>query len=62
MRKAKEALVLFIKSLPEDTYFNVVSFGNRSENLFPKSVRYNDKDVDSAVNRIKKMEANLGGT
>ena len=30
INKAKEALILFIKSLPQDTYFNVVSFGNRS--------------------------------
>lgn len=62
IKKAKESLILFIKSLPPDSYFNVVSFGNRAEYLYPKSVFYNDKDVDIAVNRIGKMQANLGGT
>ena len=43
IQKAKEALILFIKSLPQDTYFNVISFGSSSEKLFPQSMRYSDK-------------------
>lgn len=43
IKKAIEALILFIKSLPKDTYFNIVSFGSHSEKLFPKSVKYNNK-------------------
>ena len=43
IKKAKEALILFIKSLPQDTYFNVVSFGSSSEKLFHESMRYSDK-------------------
>ena len=43
IKKAKEALILFIKSLPQDTYFNVISFGSSSEKLFPQSMRYSDK-------------------
>ena len=62
INKAKEALILFIKSLPQDTYFNVVSFGSNSESMFPKSVRYSDKEVDKAVKMIKNMSADLGGT
>lgn len=46
IEKAKEALILFIKSLPQDTYFNVVSFGSGSNKLFnPNSVKYGDKEV-----------------
>lgn len=60
--KAKEALNLFIKSLPEDTFFNIYSFGSSYEPLFAKSVRYSDKYVQQAVKEIGKMEANLGGT
>ena len=62
IEKAKEALILFVKSLPQDTFFNVVSFGSGSSSLFPKSVRYSDKEVNSAVISIKKMSADMGGT
>jgi hypothetical protein len=40
IEKAKEALILFIKSLPQDTYFNVISFGSGSQPLFNESRRY----------------------
>lgn len=62
IKKAVEALTLFIKSLPQDTYFNVVSFGSNYQNMFEKSVRYSDKEVNSSVANIKSMGADFGGT
>jgi hypothetical protein len=50
IENAKKALVLFIKSLPEDTYFNVVSFGSEYTSLFPASVFYGDEKINFAVN------------
>lgn len=35
IKKAKLALMIFLKSLPEDSYFNVVSFGSYHRNMFP---------------------------
>ena len=34
MKNAKEALFLFLKSLPADCYFNIVSFGSSYSSLF----------------------------
>lgn len=33
--KAKEALIVFLKSLPPNSFFNVVSFGTGYELLYP---------------------------
>jgi uncharacterized protein YegL len=37
INKAKEALGLFLKSLPQDCYFQVYSFGSSYQKLFLKS-------------------------
>jgi hypothetical protein len=39
-----------------------VSFGSASNQLFANSVKYDDKEVNKAVNDIKKMSADMGGT
>ncbi len=53
---------MFIKSLPSDTFFNVISFGSGFEQIFNNSAKYSDGDVDKAVKLIKAMSANMGGT
>ena len=62
IEKAKEALILFLKSLPPDSYFNVISFGSSKEKMFSKSEPYTTKTLEKAINKIKPMGANLGGT
>ncbi|KAL4496549.1 hypothetical protein ABPG72_015910 [Tetrahymena utriculariae] len=62
IRRACEALTLFLKSLPNDSYFNVISFGSSFEKLFPSSIKYTSDSLEKAVYLISKYQADLGGT
>lgn len=59
---AKETLLLFLKSLPDGCYFNVVGFGSSYQTLFKSSQLYNDKNVEKATDLAESMQADLGGT
>lgn len=37
IENAKRAMEIFLRSLPEDSYFNVLSFGSSFKYLFPES-------------------------
>lgn len=60
--KAKEALVYFVKSLPRDSYFNIISFGSSHSFMFGESVAYNDKTAKEAVSKVQGFGADMGGT
>ncbi|KAK3723599.1 hypothetical protein QZH41_019314 [Actinostola sp. cb2023] len=62
IKSARETLLLFLKSLPEGCYFNVIGFGSSFEKLFPKSESYDDSSLNRACSHGESMEADLGGT
>ena len=62
MDGAKTTLLLFLKSLPDGCFFNVVGFGSSFENLFEESQPYNDENLKKATDLAQKMTANLSGT
>ncbi|CAB4410786.1 unnamed protein product [Rhizophagus irregularis] len=62
MKKAAQALELLLRSIPEDCYFNVVSFGSHHDSLFPKSQLYSEESLSEAINLAQKMTSNYGGT
>ncbi|XP_059123640.1 von Willebrand factor A domain-containing protein 5A-like [Peromyscus eremicus] len=59
---AKETLILLLKSLPLGCYFNIYGFGSTHEAFFPKSVKYTQESMEKAVEKVKLMMADLGGT
>lgn len=63
IQSASETLILFMKSLPENCYFNIIGFGSRYEQLFSEgSVPYSQPNLDKAVAHLTGLQANLGGT
>lgn len=62
MSKANEALILFLRSLPPSSMFNVISFGSSYDKLYPKSMQLTDQNLQDAIRKITKFEASYGGT
>ncbi|XP_039525508.1 von Willebrand factor A domain-containing protein 5A-like isoform X1 [Pimephales promelas] len=62
IERAKDTLLLLLKSLPMGCYFNIYGFGSRFESFFPQSVEYSQDTMDQALKRVKEMKADLGGT
>ncbi len=63
IKLAREALMLFLYSLPAGSKFNVCSYGSRFEFMFPqRSVDYTDEMMQIAIEKITEFTANFGGT
>ena len=62
IKQAREALLLFLRSLPASCTFNIVSFGSTFRSLYPNPVSYNDESLEFASTSVKKMYADMGGT
>ncbi|CAF3697567.1 unnamed protein product [Adineta steineri] len=60
---AREAMLLFLKNLPNNCYFNIIKFGTKYDCLFNESTAfYNSINVRIAEKFISQIRADLGGT
>ena len=66
MTKARDALLIFIRSLPADCRFSICSFGSRFTWLKSTNgkdvIPYDEKNQSKALEEIAKFKADHGGT
>ena len=62
IKSAIAALALFIRSIPPNSKFNIISFGSSYVSMYPSSIEFNNANMDDALNRISSFDADLGGT
>ena len=58
----KKALLLFIQSLPKESYFQLIGFGSDFKKYNQEPVIYEKENIDNIINVINGLSANLGGT
>jgi hypothetical protein len=60
---ARQAMLLFLKSVPVNCHFNIVRFGSAHQALFKEiTAVYNEENTQKAEQLTKNMKADLGGT
>ena len=58
----RQALILFIQSLPAGSSFQLIGFGSDYKKYNEKPVEYNEENVSNIINIIKNIKADMGGT
>ena len=59
---AKKALILFLRSLPPGSKFNIISFGSNFEWMFKTAVDYEQEVLETTISKIQTFSADFGGT
>ncbi|XP_033025021.1 von Willebrand factor A domain-containing protein 5A-like isoform X2 [Lacerta agilis] len=62
IQSAKETLIFLLKSLPLGCYFNIYGFGSTHDSFYPQSVEYTQETMSKSLQRVKELQADLGGT
>jgi hypothetical protein len=62
MTSTNEALVLFLKSLPVNSFFEIISFGSKYQDMHRNATEYTQESVENAIKLVNKFDADFGGT
>jgi hypothetical protein len=55
MALAQQALILIIKSLPQETYYNIYSFGSNWKKMYPSHLKISEDNIKKTINNIKEL-------
>ena len=58
----KETLILFLKSLPFNSYFQIIGFDNCFRKYNPSPIKYSEKNIEDTIDIISKISECVGGT
>ena len=56
------SLIYFLKSLPENSKFNIISFGSDYSVLNEENKIINNENIQNSISSIEKFDADMGGT
>ena len=62
IHQAKSALREIISLLKPKDFFNLVTFGTRSQSLFPEIAKASEENLTMAARFVEELDANMGGT
>lgn len=62
IEQAKKALQIFLQSLPQNSKFNIYSYGSKFDSMFKESVPYDEQHLNMARNELNKFRSDYGGT
>lgn len=62
IEELKDALLVFLKSLPAKCKFNIYSFGRRGSSLWPHSRTYDESTMQQAIDHVSAFQADFRGT
>ena len=58
----REMLNFFMKSLPKNSFFQIIGFGSNIKFINKKPLIYTEENVNKTIEKIENLEADLGGT
>jgi hypothetical protein len=56
---AKNVLILFLRSIPPGSRFNVISFGSKFERMFSEPTDYSQETLEYAIDQIQEFNADI---
>jgi hypothetical protein len=62
IKTAKTALIFFLKSIPEGSKFNILSFGSQYKLMYDTEVEVNNSNIKEALKLVGGIDADMGGT